>query len=76
MPQRRRYATRDELAELLVPYLGAIEERHPDGEWKHVDYARALLDALGEMGAPVGALVQVTVDEPNPADVFRTIKVE
>lgn len=64
MAKRHRFATREELAELLVPYLDGIDERHPDGEWKNVDYARALLDALGEMGAPVDALVKITVDEP------------
>lgn len=63
MPQRRRYATRDELAELLVPFLDALEERHPDFDYKNVDVARTVLDALGEMGAPVDQLVKITVRE-------------
>jgi hypothetical protein len=63
MVQRRRYATRDELAELLAPYLEGLDEQHPDGDYKWVDVAREALDALGEMGAPVDALVKITVRE-------------
>lgn len=63
MPQRRRFATRDELAELLAPYLGSLDEEFPDGDYKYVDVARVALDALGEMGAPVNALVKITVRE-------------
>jgi hypothetical protein len=64
MPQRRRYATREEVAELLVPFLDAVEEQFPDGTAKSLDYTRAMLDALGEMGAPVDFLFKITVDEP------------
>lgn len=76
MAERRRYATRDELAELLTPYLDGVEERFPDGDYKSVDVARAALDALGEMGVAVDALVRIWDDEPEPdhAAVFRTIK--
>lgn len=64
MPKRHRYATREEVAELLVPFINAVDERFPDGEAKSIDYARQVLDALGEMGAPVDFLFKITVDEP------------
>ena len=64
MVQRRRYATRDELVELLEPWAASVDERFPDGDYQITDIAREFLDALGEMGAPVDALVKITVEEP------------
>jgi crotonobetainyl-CoA:carnitine CoA-transferase CaiB-like acyl-CoA transferase len=49
--QRHRFATRDELVSLLADRLGAVTT--PD----------AVVDLLAEMGAPVDALVKITVDE-------------
>lgn len=60
MPQRRRYATAAELAELLAT---------PDTTQS--DFA-AVLDALGDCGAPVDALVMVMTDVNNkPLTVAR-----
>lgn len=50
MPTRRRFATRDELAQLLAG-------REPGVDWP------AALAALAEAGVDVEALVQVEVDE-------------
>jgi hypothetical protein len=91
VPQRRRYATRDELVELLAAkshegYLvgkrasGTTSRLSESGEEVMVPYgelseslkninraaAAAVLDGLAELGAPVGALVKITVDEPLP----------
>ncbi len=64
MVQRRRHATREELADLLVPYLDGLDERFPHlRSYQSIDVARTVLDALGEMGAPVDALVKITVRE-------------
>lgn len=51
MVRRRRYATRDELAELLV--ARGVDRPAVEG----------VLDALRELGAPVDQLVRVVVDE-------------
>lgn len=51
--KRRRYATRNELVELL-----AESERNIDQAT-----ARAVIDGLAELGAPVDALVKITTDE-------------
>lgn len=60
MPERRRFATRDELNELL---------------WERAPVARVdvteVLDALSELGVDLAALVQITVDEPAPQVEFR-----
>lgn len=63
MPKRRRFATRDELVELLAPYLGALDELCPDGDYKWTDVAATALDALSEMQVPIDALVEITADE-------------
>ena len=69
MPQRRRYATRDELVTLLAPYLSSLDELFPEGDYKYVDVASAAIDALAEMGAPVEALVVVMVNEDVAPDL-------
>jgi hypothetical protein len=91
MPQRRRYATRDELVELLAAkshegYVtgkrasGSTSRLTESGEEAMVPFeqlsessknisraaARAVVDGLAELGAPVGELVVVLVDEPAP----------
>jgi hypothetical protein len=88
MPQRRRYATRDELVELLAAkshegYVagkragGTVSRLTESGEEVMVPYerlsesskdinrsaARAIIDGLAELGAPVDALVKITVQE-------------
>jgi hypothetical protein len=63
MPKRRRFATRNELVELLAPYLSGLDERHPDGDYKWTDVAATALDALSEMQVPIDALVEITADE-------------
>lgn len=63
MARRRRHATREELAELLSPWLDGLDERSPDGGYTNIDVARTVLDALGEMGVPVDFLVTITVTE-------------
>jgi hypothetical protein len=50
MPKRRRYATREELTQLLA------------GRTADVDWAKAL-DALAAVGVDITRLVKVTVDE-------------
>lgn len=67
LANRRRYATREELAELLAPWLGSLDERFPDCTYQNVDVVRTVLDALGEMGAPVDSLLKITVQEPAAA---------
>jgi hypothetical protein len=91
MPQRRRYATRDELIEILAPmshegYVagkresGSTSRRTESGEEVMVPFdqlsessknvsraaARAIVDGLAKLDAPVDALVVVLVDEPEP----------
>jgi hypothetical protein len=64
---RQRYATREELASLIAPWLEGIDERFPDG-YENLDVARIVVDALGEMGAPVDALVTIADrDKEKPA---------
>lgn len=63
--KRRRYATRDELAELIAPYLSALDEI--PGGYTTVGIARTVLDALAEMQAPVDQLVRITVDKELPS---------
>lgn len=63
MPKRRRFATREELVDLLAPYLSCLDETHPDGDYKWADVAATALDALGEMQVPVNALVEIVADE-------------
>lgn len=53
MPRRRRYADRQELAELLADDV-------PDSESTSVT---AVLEALAGRGVPVDALVKIEVDE-------------
>jgi hypothetical protein len=57
MPQRRRYATQDELAELITERLNP----EPTGG--------DIVAALAELGVPVDALVKVTVDEDVAPDL-------
>ena len=55
MAQRRRYATRAELVDLITQDLGEAPV-HPED----------VLDVLDQRGVDFAALVQVTVDEPLP----------
>lgn len=56
MPQRCRYATRDELADKVAEAM----------EWRlSVAGVRAVLDALETQGVNPDALVKITVDEPD-----------
>jgi hypothetical protein len=57
MPQRRRYATRDELVQMLV-------DRSADRE-----SVERLLDMIAEFGVDLGALVKITVDEDVSPDL-------
>lgn len=50
--KRNRYATRDELISLVVEQVGAVAT--PD----------SVIDRLAELGAPIDALVKITVEEP------------
>lgn len=58
-PQRRRYATRDELIGLLATHIRRVAPRvvHPIG------VTEAVLDALTAQGVDVDALVKITVEE-------------
>lgn len=60
MPQRRRYATRDELAERVVDVL--------QGQLTHAS-VRSVLNALAFLGANSDALVKITVDEDVASDL-------
>ncbi len=57
--QRRRYATRAELAALMAERMRG--ENDMDSTWE--DHANAALDALAELHVPVDALVKITVEE-------------
>ena len=57
--QRRRYATRAELAGLMAERMRG--ENDMDSTWE--DHANAALDALAELHVPVDALVKITVEE-------------
>lgn len=60
MPDRRRYATRDELAESVVDVLhGQLSQAS----------VRSVLDALAFLGADPDALVKVTVGEDVAPDL-------
>lgn len=88
MVQRRRYATRDELVELLAAkshegYVagkrggGTISRLTESGEEVMVPYerlsessknisrsaARAIIEGVAELGAPVDSLVKITAEE-------------
>lgn len=52
MPKRQRYATREELAELLASRLSGQPA------------PAELVEALAALGVNVDALVKITVDEP------------
>jgi hypothetical protein len=57
--QRQRYATRDELVELLARHVRRVAPRvvQPIGA------TEAVLDALTAQGVDVAALVKITVQE-------------
>jgi hypothetical protein len=57
MAQRRRYATRVELAEMLASVLSG--QPAPD----------EVIEALAQLGAPVDTLVKITVDEDVTPDL-------
>lgn len=57
--QRRRYATRAELAERMAAHMRA--ENDMDISWEQL--ALAALEGLAEMHVPVDALVKITVEE-------------
>lgn len=57
--KRRRYATRNELAEQLAD----LRQRAGDPDPPTVDQVARLLDTLGALGVPIDALVRIEVDE-------------
>lgn len=57
MPQRRRYATREELGDLLAQHLDGQPTREE------------IVEALAVLGVNVDALVKVTVDEDVAPDL-------
>lgn len=59
MVQRRRFATRAELAERMAVHMRA--ENDMDISWEQL--ALAGLEGLAEMHVPVDALVKITVEE-------------
>ncbi|MEV4053024.1 hypothetical protein AB0J55_17715 [Amycolatopsis sp. NPDC049688] len=59
MVQRRRYATRAELAALMAERMRG--ENDMDSTWE--DHANAALDALAELHVPVDALVRIVAEE-------------
>lgn len=67
MPKRQRFATRDELAELVRQYL--VE--HCDGAYAADTVTDDVLNALDHLGVPIEALVKITVTEPTPKVEFR-----
>ena len=62
MPQRRRYATRDELVALLAEQPEVVSNTTAEA----VD---AVVDALAGLGIKVDALVKITVDEDVAPDL-------
>lgn len=59
MVQRRRFATRAELAERMADCMRDANDIDTNFE----DLARAALEALAELHVPVDALVKITVEE-------------
>lgn len=59
MVQRRRYATRAELAERMAEHMRGANDMDANFE----DFALAALEALAELHVPVDALVKITVEE-------------
>ena len=59
MPKRRRYATREELAQIMTQARG-------HGHELTIEHTRAALEVLGELGVPVASLLKIEVDEPMP----------
>jgi hypothetical protein len=59
--QRRRYATRDELVELLAEHINTAT-----GDTVDETAVGAVLNALDAHDVDPGALVHITVDEPGP----------
>jgi len=60
MPQRRRYATRDEIAERVVEVLnGQLTQQS----------VKAVLNALAFLGADPDALVKIVVNEDVAPDL-------
>lgn len=64
MPQRRRYATRDELVALLAGHINASTSDVVDET-----SVSAVLDALAQHGAATETLVKITVDEDVAPDL-------
>jgi hypothetical protein len=61
VPQRRRYATRDEVATLLTEHINTAT-----GDTIDEGAVGAVLDALAACGVDPDALVKILVDEPEP----------
>lgn len=59
MPQRRRYATRDELVTLITEHINVNTSSTVDE-----GNVLAMLDALEEHDVQTNALVTIVVDEP------------
>lgn len=62
MPQRNRYATRAELAELVATEHTSVAD------------VAVVLDGLAEFGAPVDALVKIVVDAETGKPLYRELE--
>lgn len=68
-PQRRRYATRDELADLLADTTPLLRLANSVGRYG----IRAVLAGLAALGVDVDALVEITIAEPEVVQHGRSL---
>ena len=68
-PQRRRYATHDELVDLLARQVRRFAPRITEP----IRATEAVLEALRQHGVDVAALVEITAPEPDVMPHSRTL---